>query len=72
MTIDDDRVRQLLQSTFPRLDAGERSFDLWARIQASRRRSPAPRVWLDLGLAAALAVLLTMFPEWLLLLAYHL
>jgi hypothetical protein len=37
-------------------------------------RIDAPRGWgwLDLGLAAAVAVVLMLFPEWLSLLAYHL
>ena len=30
------------------------------------------RSWLDISLAAAVAVVLLIFPEWLLVLAYHL
>jgi len=45
--------------------------DLWPSLASRLDRGPA---WsfVDLGLAAAVAVTLLMFPEWLWLLAYHL
>lgn len=68
---DDERLRQLLGSAFPRIAEPDPSRDLWPAV-ANRIHAPARPSWLDISLAAAIAILLLMFPEWLLLLAYHL
>ncbi len=69
--IDDDRLQHLLRSAFPRTADQEPSRDLWPLI-VNRIHAPVRRSWLDISLAAAIAIVLMMFPEWLLLLAYHL
>ena len=81
---DDDRLRQLLQSALPKISDEGPSRDLWPLL-ASRldryvgrvpRSGPGNIVerwpWLDFSLAAAVAIVLVVFPEWLLLLLYHL
>ena len=66
----DDRLKELLRSSMPPAD-GEPGRDLWPQIAS--RFAQGPRwSYLDLGLAAAAAVALAAFPEWLWLLAYHL
>jgi hypothetical protein len=68
---DDDRLHHLLRSALPPTAEQEPSRDLWPlvvnQIHALLRRS-----WFDISLAAIIAILLLMFPEWLSLLAYHL
>ena len=68
---EDDRLEQFLRSAFPATASRGPSRDLWPLV-ASRILSPARPTWFDIGLAAAIALLLLMFPEWILLLAYHL
>jgi hypothetical protein len=68
---DDERLRELLRAA---LHAGvdrDPSRDLWPRVL---HRIEAPVRWslLDISLAAVVAIALLMFPDWLLLLAYHL
>lgn len=68
---DDDRLQQLLRSALPAAADRPRSRDLWPlvsnRIQVRARWS-----WLDVSLAAVVAIVLLMFPGGLFLLAYHL
>jgi len=68
---DDDRLRQLLQSALPKTSDEGPSRDLWPLL-ASRIERPAPWAWVDLSLAAVVAIVLLVFPEWLLFLLYHL
>jgi len=68
---DDDRLQHLLRSVFPRVADREPSRDLWPLV-VNRIHAPARRSWLDISLVAVIAILLMMFPEWLLPLAYHL
>jgi hypothetical protein len=68
---DDDRLRQLLQSALPKTSDEGPSRDLWPLL-ASRIDRTHSWPWLDLSLAAAVAIVLLVFPEWLLLLLYHL
>ena len=67
----DDRLEQLLRTALPPAPVPTPSRDLWPlvayRIQAQPQWS-----WVDLGLAAVVAIVLMMFPEWLSILAYHL
>jgi len=67
----DDELQRLLRSTFSRSGDQAPSRDLWPFVMAQIR---APMKWsrFDIGLAAIITIVLTMFPEWLLLLAYHL
>ncbi len=69
--IDDDRLQHLLRSAFPPIADQEPSRDLWPLV-VNQIRAPMKRLWLDISLAAVIAILLMMFPEWLSLLAYHL
>jgi hypothetical protein len=68
---DDQALRLLLRSALPPVTALESARDLWPSI-VHRRRAPGHRRWLDLGLAAALALALSLFPDWIWLLVYHL
>jgi len=69
--IDDQAVRRLLQSALPPTTDLEPARDLWPAIARWRpARSEWP--WLDLGVAAAVVLVLSLMPSWLWLLAYHL
>lgn len=68
---DDDRLQDLLRSAFPRIADQGPSRDLWPLV-VNQIHAPVRRSWSDISLAAVIAILLMMFPEWLLLLAYHL
>ena len=74
-----DDLRALLQQAVPPIQppiqppVQDRSPtpDLWPEVLA--HRSPPPSwTWLDLGAAAAIAILLSLFPDCLWLLLYHL
>ena len=69
--IDDDRLRQLLRSALPPPADHGPSGDLWPLVVRRIERPPAWS-WLDMSLAAMVALVLLMFPEGLFLLAYHL
>jgi hypothetical protein len=64
-------LRRLLREALPPPLPGAPSHDLWARLLAPSRPVP-PRLWLDLGVAAAVAVGLALAPNVLWLLLYHL
>lgn len=68
---DDERLEQLLRSALTLVCGGSPSRDLWPLI-VGRRRTDARWLWLDIGLAAAAAMALLTFPDWLWLLVYHL
>jgi hypothetical protein len=68
---DDERFERLVRSAIPPVAAARPSRDLWPAI-VNRGWAPARWSWLDLGVAAAVAVSLVMFPDALWLLAYHL
>ena len=65
-----DRLDDLLRDAFPPLAGDPPARDLWPAI---RRRMDEPRrwSWFDVGLAAAAALALLVFPESLVVLAYH-
>ena len=69
--IDDDRLRQLLRSALPAPADRGPSGDLWPRV-VRRIEAPSAWSWLDMSLAALVAVVLLAFPEGMFLLAYHL
>ena len=67
----DERMKELLRAAMPLSGAEEPGRDLWPQV--ATRLEQGPRCsYVDLGLAAAAAVALVAFPEWLWLLAYHL
>ncbi len=68
---DHDRLVHLLRAALPPASAAGPSRDLWPRV-ASRIETRVRVSWLDLALAAAVAVALLMHPAWLWLLVYHL
>ena len=68
---DDDRIVHLLRAALPPARAARPSRDLWPEV-ASGMETRVRVSWLDLALAAAVAVALVMRPAWLWLLAYHL
>jgi hypothetical protein len=68
---DDDRLVHLLRAALPPASAPGPSRDLWPEV-ARRMEARFQVSWLDLGVAAALAIALLMRPAWLWLLAYHL
>ena len=68
---DDERLGRLLRSALAHTDGGVPARDLWPRV-VSRCQAPVAWSWLDAGLAAAVVIVLLLFPSWLWLLAYHL
>ena len=68
---DDERLGRLLRSALPPIEAGASSRDPWPRV-VSRCQASVAWSWLDAGLAAAVVIVLLLFPSWLWLLAYHL
>jgi hypothetical protein len=67
----DERLSELLRGALPQTHDEHPGRNVWPRVSA-RLESSTSWSYLDLGLAAAAAVALVMFPEWLWLLAYHL
>ena len=67
----DERLQELLRAALPPPDSDGPSRDVWPQI-ASRLDERSRWSYLDLGLAAAAAAALAIFPEYLWLLAYHL
>lgn len=68
---DDQPLRHLLQSALPPVTDLRPARDLWPSI-IYRRQVPSGWPWLDLGVAAAVALVLLLSPDWLWLIAYHL
>jgi hypothetical protein len=68
---DDERLERLLRSAFPQVPTQGPSRDLWPLV-VRRSRAPVAGSWLDVGVAAVVAIMLLIFPQWLWLLAYHL
>ncbi len=68
---DQDRLANLLRSALPPTTTREPSRDLWPLVLERSQMRPVWS-WLDLGLAAALALVFFAFPRLLLVLVYHL
>ena len=66
-----DRLQGLLRSALPPAARQEPSRDLWPLV-VSRVEAPAVWSWVDMTLAALVAIALLLFPEGLFILAYHL
>ena len=67
----DDELIRLLKAAVPPTVERRSSRDLWPLV-VDRFETRAAWSWLDIGLAAVVAILLMMFPKCFLLLAYHL
>jgi hypothetical protein len=67
----DDEIGALLRSELPEVDARAPARDLWPRVVDRIDARPSPH-WLDFVLAAAVAALLALVPQWFFILAYHL
>lgn len=64
-------LRALIQEALPPVEERPPIRDLWPAVLT--RRQPSPDWgWLDLGAAAAIAILLSLFPRCFWLLLYHL
>ena len=70
MTEEDD-LRQWLQSALPPVGDERPSRDLWPLIVA-RGRARTEWSWFDISIAAIVATVLLLFPDWLWVLAFHL
>lgn len=68
---DQDRLAHLLRSALPPSADRGPSRDLWPSV-VGRSQTPIAPSWVDIGMAALVAFVLLMFPDWLWLLAYHL
>ena len=71
MTMDDDRLQQLLRAAFPPPLEQEPAHDLWHRVER-RVEEPVEWSWVDAGLAAFAAFALVVVPGSFMLIAYHL
>ena len=67
----DERLSELIRASLAPSGSDGPAADVWPRI-ASRLEQPARWSYLDIGLAAAAAAALMVFPEWFWVLAYHL
>ena len=68
---DEERLEDLLRAALGKTTGQGPSRDLWPLI-VERSQESAGWSWLDVSLAAIVAILLLMRPDWLWLLAYHL
>ena len=68
---DDERIQDLIRSALPPVTAARPTRELWPLV-VKRGQTPPAWSWVDVGLAAALAVVLLVFPRLLLVLVYHL
>jgi hypothetical protein len=67
----DDRLGELLRAAMPPTAEEGSHRDVWRDVVALVERGPRWTM-LDFGLAAAAAIALLMYPEWLWVVAYHL
>jgi hypothetical protein len=66
----DEHLKRLLRAAIPPTDTSVAAPDVWPRLSAGLGQTPRWS-YVDLGLAAAVAIAFLIFPEWLWLLAYH-
>jgi len=72
---DDEKIRKLLQNTFPPVDPALRDGpprDLWPQVLRRLDEAPARVPWFDWVLAGVLAALLVLSPEVIPALFYYL
>jgi len=67
----DEHLRDLVRAALPPPQVDGPARDVWRRIESRLEQRPQWS-YVDLGLAAAAATTLVVFPEWLWLLVYHL
>ena len=67
----DERLKELVRASLLPSPIDGPARDVWPHIAARLEQRPRWS-YLDLGLAAAAATALAIFPEWFWLLAYHL
>lgn len=67
---DDTRIVALLRSALPPVVTVTPSRDIWPHI-VKRSEDNQTWSWLDVGLAAGIAIVLILRPDLLMLLAYH-
>ncbi len=67
----DERLEKLLRAALPPTQDAAPRHDAWPSLAQCLDETPRWSV-LDVGLGAAAAVALLLFPEWLWLLVYHL
>ncbi len=65
------RLARLLREALPPSTAQAPSRDLWPLVVGRSHATPSWS-WLDLGMATGVLIVLSVFPDWLWLLAYHL
>jgi hypothetical protein len=69
---DQDRLKNLLQQTLPRIDGEtEPDHDLWPAVLKRLHASQAPP-WYDWVLAAGVAAVVAVFPAWIPMFLYYL
>lgn len=66
-----DPLQSLLRSALPPTTGEECASDLWTLVE-KRLQSPIAWSWLDIGLAAAVAIVPLVFPSQALLLTHYL
>jgi len=69
--IDDKGLKDLLRLAIPPVADVRPSRDLWPSV-VEKIQAPAEWSWVDVSLAAGIVIGLALFPEWLLVLVYHL
>jgi hypothetical protein len=69
--MNEERLRSLLCSAFPKPQGGKPSRDLWPSI-VHRIKAPAVWSWIDTSVAVGVVITLAILPKAILLLAYHL
>ena len=67
-----DRIREQLQAAFPPWRDLELRTDLWPRMRHRLEEAPPPFGWFEALLAAAIVVVLAVFPDLIPVLFYHL
>ena len=67
---DDTRIVALLRSAVPPAVTADPPPDMWLRV-VKRSQDSQHWSWVDIGLAAAVAIALVLRPDLLMLLAYH-
>lgn len=70
-SLTDDRLTDLLRTAVPPVAGEAPARDVWPDIAEGLNDLPRWS-YVDLSLAAAVVLTLFLFPEWLMLLAYHL
>ena len=68
----DQELARFLREALPPSTAEGPSRDLWPAVLGRSQEPVVSWSWLDLGMAAGVVIVLSVFPDWLWLLAYHL